>query len=1136
MSVESSALDVGRSAPRGAVFLSYASQDAEAAKCIADALRGAGVEVWFDAEGGLEHGDAWDAKIRRQIKECVLFIPIISANTQAREEGYFRLEWDLAAERARTIATGVAFILPVIIDGTREPDALVPDRFRAVQWTKLPGGNVPAEVLQRFLKLWSHRTGALKALEAGRPRPAERELQNEGTPPPDNFKAGPKAFLLVAAVIALVVAFVGAWFLRRPGPLPTAPGVATASAQPVPQSLSEAQQLVAKARELLAKPEMARAELSAADELCKRASVLDPTDADVWATWSNVHTWYLYHGLDSSTARREVARDATVRAMQLNPKSFEARFAQALWWTRGAPASQKTKGSGQQCQDADQLFRELLAENPGEPRVLFNLGFLCAWHGKREEGLQLLAQAAANPDYAAVAWQEHGWYHIFQGNYREAELSADRSIAVKPYWNNLSLKILLALAWHGDLDLAQATVERLPLASRQEDWGVSMITYVLERRREPREIIRFLEGIPTEWLRTNWSVGPTALLLGEARANAGQPGAAQRDFRRALVLIDSRLGEDPNNLEYLRLKVRCLHAMGDHAEAENVRRALREIQPNEPWWLLARYGPADKFFAWAEASMRDKQTIWLTAASLRLDPDFDPMRNDPRFARLQAEADADPRLSPNAKRDEAPAEPAAKPAVPDEKSVAVLAFANLSDDKANEYFSDGISEELLNVLAKVPGLKVSARTSAFYFKGKDVPIPGIAQKLGVAYVVEGSVRKAGDKVRITAQLIKAADGFHVWSDTFTRDLKDVFAVQDEIAGLIAQNLSLKLSTTSPRKAAPVNPEAFELYVQARQAWNLRTAEGFAQAEQKLNRALVLAPDFIRARAALIDVVQMSELRLGDKIGAFGQRNSPELARLLGLEREVIAADPEMAEIHATLGTTLQAMWRKSEVEPAYRRAVELNPNYATGHHWLGMHLAQEGRMDEALAELKLASELDPLSFIILDNYGWLLNLAGRQHEALRYLDRALALNPGYDQTMRVKASVLAALGRTSEARALAKQVSSRERVLDVFMLADVGLLPEAKALLASLEPRSVRSSLIPQLAVGRSEDALNSLSDISGASYGEEIEVNFRPIFDPVRNDPRFVRYLATVGLTEGHARAQAWRAAHPPEKAETKP
>ena len=145
-----------------AVFLSYASQDAEAAKRIADALRGAGVEVWFDAEGGLEHGDEWDAKIRRQIKECVLFIPIISANTQAREEGYFRLEWELAAQRALSIASGVPFILPVVIDETKEGGALVPDRFRAVQWTRLPDGEVRAEVLQRFLKLWSHRTGVLK--------------------------------------------------------------------------------------------------------------------------------------------------------------------------------------------------------------------------------------------------------------------------------------------------------------------------------------------------------------------------------------------------------------------------------------------------------------------------------------------------------------------------------------------------------------------------------------------------------------------------------------------------------------------------------------------------------------------------------------------------------------------------------------------------------------------------------------------------------------------------------------------------------------------------------------------------------------------------------------------------------------
>src|SRR3954465_13962509 len=134
-----------------AVFLSYASQDRDAARRVWEALRSVGIDVWFD-DGGLEHGDEWDAKIRRQIKDCVLFIAIISAHTQAREEGYFRIEWDLAAERARGIAHGVAFILPVVIDDTREPEALVPDRFRTVQWTKLRGGEVSPELKARFLK------------------------------------------------------------------------------------------------------------------------------------------------------------------------------------------------------------------------------------------------------------------------------------------------------------------------------------------------------------------------------------------------------------------------------------------------------------------------------------------------------------------------------------------------------------------------------------------------------------------------------------------------------------------------------------------------------------------------------------------------------------------------------------------------------------------------------------------------------------------------------------------------------------------------------------------------------------------------------------------------------------------------
>ena len=159
-----------------------------------------------------------------------------------------------------------------------------------------------------------------------------------------------------------------------------------------------------------------------------------------------------------------------------------------------------------------------------------------------------------------------------------------------------------------------------------------------------------------------------------------------------------------------------------------------------------------------------------------------------------------------------------------EKSVAVLAFANLSDEKGNESFADSVSEELLNVLGKVPGLKVTARTSAFHFKGKDTPIPEIARQLGVAYVVEGSVRRSTDKVRIAAQLIKAADGFQVWSDNFNRDVHDIFAVQEEIAGLIAKNLELKLGI---KKESAPNPEAYQLYLEAVRLWGMRDEIGRA---------------------------------------------------------------------------------------------------------------------------------------------------------------------------------------------------------------------------------------------------------------------------------------------------------------------
>ena len=224
--------------PHGAVFLSYASQDADAARRISEALRSHGVEVWFDADGGLEHGDAWDSKIRQQIKECLLFIPIISSSTQARHEGYFRIEWDLAAERARGIASGVPFILPVVTDETSQAEALVPDRFRSVQWTTVPGGVVTPDYLARFLKLWSHRSGLAAAISA---RPTEASASGGvAAGPPQSKPKGMIGRVLIA--LSVVIAAVAWLTLSRRGPDAPKPPVAAA---PAPSQPSVGQNSVA---------------------------------------------------------------------------------------------------------------------------------------------------------------------------------------------------------------------------------------------------------------------------------------------------------------------------------------------------------------------------------------------------------------------------------------------------------------------------------------------------------------------------------------------------------------------------------------------------------------------------------------------------------------------------------------------------------------------------------------------------------------------------------------------------------------------------------------------------------------------------------------------------------------------------
>ncbi len=466
----------------------------------------------------------------------------------------------------------------------------------------------------------------------------------------------------------------------------------------------------------------------------------------------------------------------------------------------------------------------------------------------------------------------------------------------------------------------------------------------------------------------------------------------------------------------------------------------------------------------------------------------------------------------------------------DAKSVAVLAFTNLSDDKRNEYFSDGVSEELLNVLAKVPGLKVSARTSAFHFKGKDTPIPEIARQLGVAYVVEGSVRTSGSRVRITAQLIKASDGFHVWSDNFDRELRDVLAIQDEIAGLIAKNLQLKLGAGNVAGAGATNVEALQLYLEARREWNYRTREGFIRAEELLRRALQLEPDFARAHAALADVWITGAGTFEANAETYGWRNSATVQKAIARAELAISLDPQSAEAYAALGGAVGYRSLADGIR-ALRRAVELNPNYASARQWLGLLLACDGWLEEGLAHLQKATELDPLSHRILDSYATVLVDAGRTGDALMACERALAIQPGAVQATMVKASALAGLGRAEEAIPLALEAASKKPSYSSAAM---------RVLVAARRPEQLRrfvdgagGDVDPQfrfnslLAFGRYDEALTS-AKLDDFDVGLADNLLFDPFYDPVRSDSRFQKILADLGLAAANVRAQAWRKANP--------
>ena len=1116
------------SEPGKAVFLSYASQDAEAAKRICEALRQAGVEVWFD-QSELVGGDQWDGKIRGQISSCALFVPIISAATQARLEGYFRLEWKLAAQRTHTMADEKAFLLPVLIDGTRDAEAKVPVEFKAVQWTKLPVGETPPAFCARVKKLLSGETAG-GALGPDSSEPSGRE-----TPPTRGSKRwlAPGIAGGVIALLALVIA--------RPwekAATPSAESSARSSAPTISEStapLSEARQLARRAFAPVEHGTPAREQLVTAEALCDRALTLDSTDPEIWTIAARIDVRFIQGNYDTSAARRERAISRAARVIGLAPDLFESRLTQAYVLDSVATTDAMRA-------DAETQLLALLKERPDDPTTLALLANLARKAGRFTASGEYYDRAGS-PGGAA-------WSYYYGEDFVRAGEATERSLRKGSSPAMITLKALLAEVQREDVEAARTIFREVPASAMLEEGPAYNAVKFALHARHPDEVIQILGALPMDYLSISRFSGPKAMLTGRAHEMAGRPEAAHADWQVALGVVGKRLAATPNDPELLLEKTEVLACLGDTPEAEKTLRLASQLAGTAPDEITVRtlpihvrLGHRDAVLTFLARTLAARENGWrVLHAMARFDSDFDPLRGDPRFEKLlrdrlpegakpfadQKTTDHGPQPTSSSLSPSTPPDlPAGALAKVDAKSVAVLAFANLSDDKANEYFSDGISEELLNVLAKVPGLKVTARTSSFHFKGKDTSIPEIASQLGVAYVVEGSVRKQGDRVRITAQLIKADGGFHMWSDNFDRELKDIFAVQDEIAGLIAQRLSLKMGVNAARAPASVTPRAFELYVQARQALSRRDSDGFDRAEQLLTQVLQLEPGLARAHAALADVWTL-RANLHEDIGYFGQRDAPIFARIEAEIGRALALDPDSAEAHASLGFARYMEWRFADAERELRQAVTLNPNYPAGHHWLGTCLTATGMMDEGLAEYERAAQLDPFSFRILENYGAVLNSAGRPEQALVVIDRSLALQPKSGQTLQIKLHTLLALERHAEAEAILRELPESDAK---FYLVALGRRSEAEAAFAQANDRDRTGFLF---SLGRFDEWFERFNPADFYVSGIR-GMLFSKGWDPVRRDPRFGKLIAGFGLTEAHARAQAWRAANPPDKPEAK-
>ena len=624
-----------------AVFLSYASQDA--ARRIADALRAIGVEVWFD-QSELRGGDTWDSKIKKQIRDCSLFVAVISAHTSARREGYFRREWKLAIERTLDRDDDLPFLLPVVIDDTADEAAHVPDKFREVQWTHLP----TAANMERF----SERVVQLLAGGTTSPIPAKASRVEGPASVPTRRAKNPAWLKALVATLAIGIFAVVCWREFRTmdnAPVETPTTASAPAAGPRDPELKRSidlgsgAQLTARAIQLYSTLTYTREDLATAEDLARKATELEPGSAAAWGARAGVHATYIFRYWDPSEKRRQDTQTFANRALGLNPDEPEALLALGhLLGAQGANAQ------------AEMNIRRAMALMPTDYRPVSALARTLASQGRNDERRAALLAAVKRDPRApllrynlAQAFANYAGYGADPANLALALEHADAGLAVQPFGNLLLLKAVLLAGWRGDLTGMRASLEqlkKLPLSERAEDRAVFIAMWGALLERNADRVLAAAKLTAKNYFEDNLLPRrPKDWTLALAHRLAGKDNLARLDWQRTEPMLRARLRDDLGNQDTVMEIAITLAWLGRADDA------AREAGPIEAAWreeltvsrarTLALYYAALGDAAKAAPYLRRglNTSVFFTSKTLPLDPWWDKLRGQPEFEALLAD-------------------------------------------------------------------------------------------------------------------------------------------------------------------------------------------------------------------------------------------------------------------------------------------------------------------------------------------------------------------------------------------------------------------------------------------------------------------------------------------------------------------